>query len=1125
MWWTVLGSIGASADGRAIDLGGAKQRRVLAALLIEPGSVVPVSRLVDAVWGSGAPSTAIGTVRAYLANLRRALEPGRPPRAAGTILVTSRLGYRLQVGPDELDATRFRALVGSAIRARNAGRPRDALRDLAEVLGLWQGPPFGEFSEEPFAAAAAVELNELFLTAQEEQAAAQLAVGQADLAATGLRVLATAEPLRECRWEMLALALYRTGRQAEALAVLRRARHTLVTDLGIEPGTALRRLEQAILRQDAALDLAGVVPEATPAEGRAEPGELVGRADVLHAVGQAFAGVGAGRGRLFLVTGEPGIGKTRVTESATEMAAAAGFTVALGRCPDGEGVSAFWPWLSVLRGLITSDPPLAELAGRAGLGVLLDRGTADRPPADRSPDRAGLHTAIAEVLAAAARRRPLLVVLDDLHWADPDSVLVLRVLTTMLPELPLLLVAASRDGADLDGPAARLVAQLTGHWAARWPLRRLTELEVSLVLAGSSESAAHPDAARVIHQRSGGNPFYVVELARLLPTLGAGSLADALPHGARDLIRHRLSRLPSQAGPVLVAAAVIGEEFRASVLAQASGLSAAGLSEILDAALRWGLVTEGRSADRYRFGHALVRDTLRSSVSRLRLAQWHASVADALSQRLPPGAENHDEILDAVAFHWLAAAAVGHADAAIEAGQAAAERAERMHAYERAATLLTEVVDVIDQHAVPHTRDQLRRLAELLVRLGRASCRAGLQRQASAALARAIGLARQLDDPRELARAATTYSTESFWLMREYRATDDTVLAALRDSVARLPVADSALRCLSLAALAAEDYFVAGPDVAAPDPPSATAVAIARRLADPELLMRALHLRHQAIRHADTLAERQTLVAELVELAAHPGVSSDWTPRVLLRRALTWLEAGDMAAAQRDIDACARANRHTRLPEVDIHLRWWTAMRAGLGGDPRTAVRLSRQAYELHRQTVWGSASALAAQLGTWLLDQGEYHEVETLVQSHDEPGSPVTAEHVGLVLALQGRSAEARTYCPPAAGLAEPPRDWLWLTQMVLRAYTWALCGDVPSSEYALDRLLPYAGRSVTTGSAILCWGSIDHFLGESAATVGRTELAVDLLRGSVRHNADMGCVTWQRRSADRLAALVQHV
>jgi hypothetical protein len=155
------------------------------------------------------------------------------------------------------------------------------------------------------------------------------------------------------------------------------------------------------------------------------------------------------------------------------------------------------------------------------------------------------------------------------------------------------------------------------------------------------------------------------------------------------------------------------------------------------------------------------------------------------------------------------------------------------------------------------------------------------------------------------------------------------------------------------------------------------------------------------------------------------------------------------------------------------------------------------------------------------LIDEGRYQEAERILGNRNAPGSPVSAEHLGLLRALQGDFAGALRNCPPAGQLAEPPQDWLWLMQMVLRAYTWALCGEAESCRYALDKLLKYSGRSVTTGSAILCWGSIDHFLGEVAATAGQRDLAVALLGKAVRHNAEMDCVTWRKRSETRLAEL----
>ncbi|MCP2170339.1 BTAD domain-containing putative transcriptional regulator [Goodfellowiella coeruleoviolacea] len=1136
----MLGPLAVLVDGREVALGGVKQRTVLAALLVGVGSVVPVSRLVDCVWGETPPATAVGTLRSYVANLRRALEPDRLPRAAGSVLVSSSAGYLLRVPADQVDAGRFTALVESGRSRLTGGRPQDALTDLDQALSLWRGPAYGEFAGAPFASLAAAGLEEARLTAQELRAEAEMAAGRPESAAAGLRTLVAAEPLREHRWEMLALALYRCDRQAESLAVLREARRMLADNLGVEPGPRLRRLEQAVLHHDPDLDLpAPPPPQPDPPAIRvrsvkpsaATDSALAGRADVLSTVDEALVGAGGGRGGLLLVTGEPGIGKTRVAEAAAGRAAELGLAVAVGRCPDESGAPALWPWLSVLRAVVRQGSvPLRRLADQIGLSALLDLGQqqAGDPDAGPTAPEPPAHTprAMVELLAHAARERPLLVALDDLHWADPDSVRVLRVLTTLLPDLPLLVLATSRDGADLHGPPAALMAELTGVWTRRLPLRRLTEPEVAQVLRHRFGPAVDEHLARVIHQRCGGTPFHVVELARLVPEVGAESLAEALPTGTRDLIRHRLRRLPDGAEAVLVVAAVVGEEFDFEVVASASDVPADTLLELVESTVDWGLLVEAGPVGRFRFSHALVRDTLRQSISRVRLARLHARVAAALEQRAASGARAPGDLLDAIAFHWLAAAPVGHAEPAVTAAVAAARRAERMYAHQHAARLWSAAIEVIDQHAVPTTPAATRRLFDLLVDLGRACCRGGLNEQARTVLNRAIGLARQLDDPSALAVAATVYSSELLQPTREYQSGDDTVVDALRDALRLLPTADSPLRCLALAALAAERYFEAAAHGAGDQhgrDPSAEAVAMARRLGDPELLLRALHVRLQAIRHPDTLAERQALAEEQVELASQPGVSPDWLPKALVRRSTTWLEAGNMAEAQAAADACAIANQKVRLLEIDVHLRWWEALRAGLAGDPRTAEALAMKAYELHRNTVWGPGPALVGHRLSWLIDEGRYQEMEAVIRAGmaAASGGPLTPQHLGLILALQGRIDEARAYCPPAAQVPEPPRDWLWLLQMVLRAYAWVLCGDVESCRWALDRLLPYAGRTVTNGSAVICWGSVDHFLGELAEVAGDRDLAITMLRNAVRHNGELGCVRWQQRSQSRLDEL----
>ncbi|RFU82292.1 SARP family transcriptional regulator [Streptomyces triticagri] len=246
----VLGPVTAwDADGRTIGLKGPRHRAVLARLVLARGRVVPVARLVEDLWPEP-PADGVGAVRTFVAALRRALEPERPPRTPARLLVTEGPGYALRTGTDGVDARRFESLVATAAGAS----AQDAAAALDEALSLWRGPAYAEYADEPWARAERARLHELRLHAVERQAEARLALGDAGRVVPDLDAHVTDHPWREDAWRLLALALYRTGRQGDALAVLRRARGLLVAQLGVDPGPALRGLEQDMLRQAPHLD-------------------------------------------------------------------------------------------------------------------------------------------------------------------------------------------------------------------------------------------------------------------------------------------------------------------------------------------------------------------------------------------------------------------------------------------------------------------------------------------------------------------------------------------------------------------------------------------------------------------------------------------------------------------------------------------------------------------------------------------------------------------------------------------------------------------------------------------------------------------------------------------------------
>jgi WD40 repeat protein/DNA-binding SARP family transcriptional activator len=410
----VLGPVEVSVEGRAVALGGGKQRALLAMLALKAGSTVSTDRLIDGLWGERPPATATKLVQVYVSQLRKALAAA----GNGARIVTGEHGYLLRLGSEDVDARRFERLV-----AEGAGR---------EALALWRGPALDDVADEPFAADEARRLEELRLTAVELAIDADLAAGRHREVVGELAALVVEERLREKFHAQRMLALYRCGRQADALDAYRQARATLVDEIGVEPGPELRRLHEAILRQDPSLELAGAAPSELPPELYAGA-PLVGRESDLDWLREQWRRAHAGAGRLLLVAGARGIGKTRL---AAEMA--------------------------------------AELH-RDGVVVLYASG-------------AGVPAAACAVLEdAGAAQRPTLLVLDDLDRAGDELRAALDELVDGLAARPVLVIALAEEAdlaagvradatlvlAPLDAEGVAAVARLYATEAAALPVEHL----------------------------------------------------------------------------------------------------------------------------------------------------------------------------------------------------------------------------------------------------------------------------------------------------------------------------------------------------------------------------------------------------------------------------------------------------------------------------------------------------------------------------------------------------------------------------------------------------------------------------------------------------------------------------
>jgi WD40 repeat protein/DNA-binding SARP family transcriptional activator len=461
MRFLVLGPLEVEADDGPVALGGPKERLLLALLLTRPNQVVSVEALIEGLWRDRPPPTAAKTLQSHVLRVRRALEPGRPRGAAGEVLVTREPGYLLRVSPGELDTAQFEALTARARRALVDGQATAAAASLQQALELWRGQAFGEFLDCDLAAAEAGRLGELRLVAVEDRVDTDLRLGRHRELVAELEGLAREHPLRERLWVQLMLALYRSGRQADALLAYQRARSVLVEELGIDPGAELRQLHTAVLAQDPGLDLpvpaaaspARELPEALHPAGP----PFVGRVAELAWLQAAWTRAARGEGGAVFVAGAKGIGKTRL---AAEFA---------------RQVHDLGGWVLYSRSTVTSQDPLQPLTSRTDSAALL--------------------------------------VVDDLHLGDAAALERLADLAVATAGRRLLLLGLYRDDTGVATEVTDLVQRQDRTGASlRW-LGPLEPDEVAQVLALYGNERAARSAADEVRKRTGGVPVLVHQAA------------------------------------------------------------------------------------------------------------------------------------------------------------------------------------------------------------------------------------------------------------------------------------------------------------------------------------------------------------------------------------------------------------------------------------------------------------------------------------------------------------------------------------------------------------------------------------------------------------------------------------
>ena len=854
-------------------------------------------------------------------------------------------------------------------------------------------------------------------------------------------------------------------------------------------------------------------PPLPPALARLEPRPFVGRAAQLDQLHASWEEISRDQGRVVALVGEPGIGKTRLVARFAARAHADGGVVLYGRA-DEESVSPYQPFVEALRHYAAHRPglrdavPLPVGAAEELASLVPELGSRTAPTVVRGPvtgerSRHELFDAVVRLLLHAAGSQRLLLVLEDLHWADVPTLLVLRHLLRRGAGSRLLVIATCSDlEADASGPLGHVLADFrreAGMETIR--LRGLRPAETAaLVEAHVGGGYADGALASRLFDQTGGNPFFIEEVLHTAPAAPAAGVA--VPEGVKDVIGRRLDRLAPATLETLTLAAVLGSDFRLATLqAVAVEEPQDDILASLEAAVAARLILEDPDeVDRFSFTHALVRQTLYERPIASRRLRLHRRVAVALE--IAPLPVRPAEL----AHHYFQAREVGGAAKAIVYSLQAAKASAAAHAYEDAtahyerALVALELVDGEDAGA----------RCDLLLALGAARWQAS-ERDPRATYAEAVELARRLDSSDRLARAVLGAGGRFY----APGATDDAYIDLLEEALAALEPGDSVLRVQLLARLAEKLVFAEPPERAGEL--AAEAIDMARRLGEAGALAAALMGRHAVLLHTEHAAERRRVGEQALALAGELGALE------LGALGRHWLlydlaELGELKEARRcqaELDLIADElqqplYRHSSLA--------WRCVWAGLSGRFEEAERIARESFRLAEDAGAPDAQAhFTAQLVALRREQGRLGELLPDIDrlAGTEPAASAWSSLLPLAYLDAGDRTRAEAAYESALGgaVATAPRSMFWLTAMGSLAEAAAQLGDPGGSAQLYTELEPYADRLIQwsfTGNA----GSVHRVLGRTAAVAGRLDRALSHFEAAIGRHVAVGATALLART-----------
>jgi DNA-binding SARP family transcriptional activator len=1125
----LLGPIVAERGGEPVSLGGPRQRAVLARLAIGSGQIVTVERLVDDVWAGDPPATALNTLQSYISLLRRTLGDPRLLRREGP-------GYVLSIDRQQLDVARFedRVLAG---RVALADDPRAALIELDAALDEWRGPALADVADEDWARAATVHWGELRLTALEARFDALLALGRHSEAAGELERATDEHPLREGFARQLMIALYRSGRQADALRAYSRIRTVLAEELGLDPTPELAALQAAILNHDP--DLAAPAPSAiaprprpaataataplaagpspVPLPGpavRVGSGDFVGREPQLADLRRIWDRVLGGQSHLALVVGEAGAGKTRLAARFAAEIHDQGAVVLWGRAT-ADAIVPFEPMVEAIRTALRTISPEARrrvAAERGHLALLLPELEQIVPEARASraePDveRYLLFESVAEVLRSESASHPLLVVLDDLHWADSPSLKLIEHVLRHEHTGRVMVLGAARSPADAPTPELDRLAIDLGRdqLLTRVVANGLAPADVGHLLEARGQDAG---LALELHAATAGNAFFLTELIR---HSGGAPLDGELPESILAMVGTRLDRLDRTVSQVLSLTAVAGSAATLPVLELATGLDGDRLLDAVDTALAARLLVED-GAGRLAMPHALIGQAVLARLGRTRRLDLHRRIAEALEQASEPQSSPAP-----LAHHLLEAGSLTDRSRRISAGLEAGRYALNVAAYEDAAKWCDRVAVLVTDRTDPVDRTEV-----ALLRSDAARAR-GDRAVAIAAAREGAELARATDEPMLLARAAERWmlalSAVGFDIGEP---ADPELVSLLEDVIATLPDDANQYRVRMRSMLVS--VLVAGTDRRHREELAAAALVIAELDGRPELVASAQLARRLALWRLDRLEERTAAVLVAVEEAHRAGnINLELTAALFAMPDL--LEQGRV---QEHLELLAYFRTHAKALNMPLYLTYALFIEAGhrlAAGDYVEAERLADEALAVGKGSHGANAEIVHGGIRYLLArDRGTLGDTlgfdEQMAMAHPR----LRMWRIAILGALldAGRIDEARRIFESlvTTNSVRLLDDQIYLPAACALAEASAGLDDATRAGVLHHALDPYADRLGVSGLGGISMGPVSLYAGIAARVSGDSEAAIRLLDRAVTDSSRYGMRAYEARARNELAA-----